>query len=240
MRAVAPQMNVVARHRRCRCGTGCRGARAGAGRSRRAARVSGSSRTSATSRGRSTHSKPGSMTPDEGIDRVVGDERRRRLQRADELDAPRAAGRSPPAPRAARWRAGRVARRRARPPGNEISPGWRRRSSRPAGEDGVQRAVGVEVERDEDGGVGAAVDVERRGLGGVEQDAAREVARELSARAQATLDPLVEDDLALERPVDGALGGDDLQALDLLVAERRPGSAGRALNCVGQPRSAGV
>ena len=50
-----------------------------------------------------------------------------------------------------------------------------------AGEDGVQLAAG-DVERDEHGGVDAAVDVERRGLPGVEEDRAQR-ARELSARA---------------------------------------------------------
>src|SRR5215216_3801807 len=41
-----------------------------------------------------------------------------------------------------------------------------------------------------------------------------------SVRERDPLDTLVEHDLAVERPVHRALGGDDAQALDLLVAER--------------------
>jgi len=49
------------------------------------------------------------------------------------------------------------------------------------GEDGVERAV-TQVQRDEDRGVDAAVDVERRRLLGVEEDGAQAL-RDLSARA---------------------------------------------------------
>src|SRR5919202_7002346 len=45
-------------------------------------------------------------------------------------------------------------------------------------------------------------------------------ARASSVRERDALDTLVEHDLAVERPVHRALGGDDAQALDLLVAER--------------------
>src|SRR5213079_3799154 len=41
-----------------------------------------------------------------------------------------------------------------------------------------------------------------------------------SARERDAVDTLVEHDLAVERAVHGALGGDDAQALDLLVGER--------------------
>ena len=43
-------------------------------------------------------------------------------------------------------------------------------------------------------------------------------ARASSVRERDALDTLVEHDLAVERAVHGALGGDDAQALDLLVA----------------------
>ena len=53
-----------------------------------------------------------------------------------------------------------------RPPGNEISPAWRLRSSRRLVKTSVQLAGGVEVERRQHRGLGAAVDVDRqRGLG---------------------------------------------------------------------------
>src|SRR5919202_244060 len=45
-------------------------------------------------------------------------------------------------------------------------------------------------------------------------------ARASSVRERDALDTLVEHDLAVERPVHRALGGDDAQALDLLVRER--------------------
>jgi tRNA(Ser,Leu) C12 N-acetylase TAN1 len=62
----------------------------------------------------------------------------------------------------------------------------------PAREDRVQAAVRAEVERHEHGGVDAAVDLERRGLGGKQQDVAQElrdavagqVARRLSGRGR--------------------------------------------------------
>src|SRR3954452_22231293 len=43
--------------------------------------------------------------------------------------------------------------------------------------------------------------------------------RARSARERGALDTLVEHDLAVQRAVHGALGGDHAQALDLLVAE---------------------
>ena len=49
-----------------------------------------------------------------------------------------------------------------------------------------------------------------------------------SVRERDALDTLVEHDLAVERAVHRALGGDDAQALDLLVGEARRAGAGRA------------
>ena len=91
---------------------------------------SGSSSTSATSASADDPLEAGLDQPDERIDRVVGDERRRRLQRADAARPP--SGGSPISSCASR---SAVAPRSAspgsrRPPGNEISPAWRRRSSR--------------------------------------------------------------------------------------------------------------
>ena len=91
------------------------------------------------------------------------------------------------------------------------------------GEDGVQRAGGVEVERHEHRRVLRAGDRERdrrrRGRAG------RRAARPRPRRAASDqLHPLVEGDLALERPVDGALGRDHLQPLDLLLGEVRRAS----------------
>ncbi len=106
------------------------------------------------------------------------------------------------------------------------------------GEDGVQRTRGVEVERHEHRGVLGAGDGELDGLGGVEQDAAQR-GRHLGARASDQLHPLGERDLALERAVDRALGGDHLQALDLLVGEVG-GHLHDEPKRVGQPRSAGL
>jgi hypothetical protein len=45
----------------------------------------------------------------------------------------------------------------------------------PAGEDDGRRAAGVEEQRDEHGRIGAAVDVERRRLDGVEEDAVEQL-----------------------------------------------------------------
>ena len=59
------------------------------------------------------------------------------------------------------------------------------------------------------------------------------------ARRAASLDALVEHDLAVERAVDRALGGDHLQALDLLLGQVA-GSRMTSSKRVGQPRSAGA
>src|ERR1700750_499926 len=103
-----------------------------------------------------------------------------------------------------------------RPPGNEISPAWRRRSSRrrgktawrapPSGERGTRRAASM---RPCTSSAAAS-------------SGSRRTARSrcaTSARERDALDTLVEHGLAVERAVDRALRGDDPQLLDLLLAE---------------------
>jgi hypothetical protein len=119
--------------------------------------------------------------PDERVDGVVGGDRRRRLQGADELD--RAARQADLLLGLAQGRQAQVglvvvlaaARERdlARVPAQVLAA---------LGEDRVEGAVG-DVERDEDRGVDAAVDVEARDLRGVEEDGAQP-ARDLSPRAR--------------------------------------------------------
>jgi hypothetical protein len=119
--------------------------------------------------------------PDEGIDRVVGGDGGRRLQRADELDrAGRQADLLLGLAQGGQPQVGLVV---------VLAPAGERDLARvaaqvlaPAGEDRVQLAAG-DVERHEHGGVDAAVDVQRGGLPGVEEDRAQRL-RQLSARAR--------------------------------------------------------
>ncbi len=120
-----------------------------------------------------------------------------------------------------------------------------------ARQDDGQLAAGVDEEGDEHRGVGAAVNVERSRHVRVQEDPAsgwrassvREAAtgspghRSRSAASDA-LDTLLEHDLAVEGAMHGALRGDHLQALDLIVVER-VGEAHDQLEAVGAPRSAG-
>ena len=106
---------------------------------------------------------PGSISADEGVDRVARGDRRRRLQRADDLDA--RSGGSP----ISSW-ASRSAVKRRSPSVGVLPPARERDLARvaaqvvaAAGQDGVERAVAVEEQRDEDGRVRAADDVERPG-----------------------------------------------------------------------------
>ena len=94
---------------------------------------------------------------DERIDRVVGDERRRRRQRADHVDGVR---RQADLLVRLAQRGVDAAPRRAsrRPPGNEISPAWRRRSWRRRVKTACSAAVVLE-DGHEHGGVAAAVHV---------------------------------------------------------------------------------
>ena len=84
-------------------------------------------------------------------------------QRADELDAVAAAGRSPPRPRAARCRAGPPRRCPGARRGTRSRPAWRRRSSRRRVKTACSSPPST-VERHQHGGVDAAVRVERGGL----------------------------------------------------------------------------
>ena len=153
---------------------------------------------------------------DERIDRVVGDEGRRRRQRADHADGVR---------RQADLLV-RLAQRGVDQLLAVVAPAARERDLAgvaaqvvaAAGEDGVQAAVVLE-DRHEHGGVAAAVHVHGQRLLGRDQDGG-----ELVRRASGELDPLFEHDLALERAVDRALGRDHLQLLDLLLVEVRRAS----------------
>ena len=109
--------------------------------------------------------EPGLDQPDERIDGVVGDERRRGRERADDLDG---VGRQPDL----LVRLAQRGRREVRVLGVAAATG-ERDLTRVAlevvaalGEDEMRFAVLVEVERGEDGGLGAAVDVDgQRGIG---------------------------------------------------------------------------
>src|SRR3954447_23473754 len=103
-----------------------------------------------------------------------------------------------------------------RPPGNEISPAWRRRSSRrrvkTAWSSPSLRYSGTrtaELIRPWTSRAAAA--------SGSRRTARRRFAT--SVRERDALDTLVEHDLAVERAVHRALGGDDAQLLDLVLAE---------------------
>src|SRR4051794_14413091 len=103
-----------------------------------------------------------------------------------------------------------------RPPGNEISPGWRRRSSRrrvntacsspPSTYSGTSTAASMRPCTSSAAASPASRRTERS-------------ARASSVRERDPFDALVEHHLAVERAVHGALGGDHAQALDLLAAE---------------------
>src|SRR5688500_18288800 len=105
-----------------------------------------------------------------------------------------------------------------RPPGNEISPGWRLRSSR--------RLVKTTCASPSwtNSGTRTAASLAPRtsrlaascGSSSTPRRAAASSSRLLGGELDA-LDTLGEHDLAVERAVDRALGRDDLEALDLLV-----------------------
>ena len=118
------------RPRRCRSGTGRRGA-AGAGAVAGAQLAERRARApSSTSRRRQRPRVAGLDQPDEGVDRVARGDRRRRLQRADAA-RPRSGGRPISSCGLAQRGVAQVLVVGSwRPPGNEISPAWRRRSSR--------------------------------------------------------------------------------------------------------------
>src|SRR3954447_7401746 len=120
-----------------------------------------------------------------------------------------------------------VARRSAssgswRTPGNEISPGWRRMSSRRR-----VRTTDASPAASRDSGTSTAASVRpwtssaaaSTASSRTPSSSSRRWARPSACKRDA-LDPLVEHHLALERAVDGALGGDDAQALDLLLGQR--------------------
>src|SRR4051794_1576887 len=105
-----------------------------------------------------------------------------------------------------------------RPPGNEISPGWRRRSSRRL----VKTACSSPSRRKS--GTSTAASVRPWTSSAAASFASSRTARSsslvnrlggVSGRRDA-LDALGEHDLALQRAMHGALGGDDLKALDLV------------------------
>src|ERR671929_1241459 len=103
-----------------------------------------------------------------------------------------------------------------RPPGNEISPAWRRRSSRRR----VKTAWSSPSLRYS--GQSTAELIRPWTSRAAAASGSRRTARRRSAtsvREREPLDTLVEHDLAVERAVHRALGGDDPQLLDLLVAQ---------------------
>src|SRR3954468_732796 len=109
-----------------------------------------------------------------------------------------------------------------RPPGNEISPAWRRRPARRR----VSTTGGAPASWRNSGTSTAALmrpwtssAAASAGSSRTPSSRARRSARELS-RERDALDPLVEHHLALERAVHRALGRDHTQALDLLVVHR--------------------
>src|SRR3954465_5738362 len=105
-----------------------------------------------------------------------------------------------------------------RPPGNEISPGWRRRSSRRR----VKTAWSSPSPSPRYSGHRTAELIRPWTSRAAAASGSRRTARRRSAtsvREREPLDTLVEHDLAVERAVDRALGGDDAQLLDLVLAE---------------------
>src|SRR4051794_29107456 len=103
-----------------------------------------------------------------------------------------------------------------RPPGNEISPAWRRRLSRRL----VKTACSASSLRYS--GTSTAELMRPWTSRAAASSASRRTARSrraTSVRERDALDTLVEHHLAVERPVHRALGGDDAQALDLVRAE---------------------
>src|SRR3954468_11284650 len=104
-----------------------------------------------------------------------------------------------------------------RPPGNEISPAWRRMSSRRL----VKTACSAPPLRER--GTRPAASMRPCTSSPAAASESRRTPRRRSAtsvRERDALDTLVEHDLAVERAVHRALGGDDAQALDLALAER--------------------
>src|SRR3954470_2095177 len=105
-----------------------------------------------------------------------------------------------------------------RPPGNEISPGWRRRSSRRR----VKTAWSSPSPPLRYSGQRTAELIRPWTSSAAAASGSRRTARRRSAnsvREREPLDTLVEHDFAVERAVDRALGGDDAQLLDLILAE---------------------
>src|SRR3954464_14805687 len=103
-----------------------------------------------------------------------------------------------------------------RPPGNEISPPCRRMSSRRL----VNTACSAPSRRYS--GTRTAASMCPSTSSAAAASGSRRTARSRSAtsvRERDALDTLVEHDLAVERAVHRALGGDDAQALDLVLAE---------------------
>ena len=215
-----------------------------AARSRRSSVRSGSSITAATSRALGVHSLPGLDQPDERIHGVAGGDRRRRLERADQLH--RARRGSPISSSASR---SAVVRRSAspssaRPPGNEISPAWRRRSSRRLVKTACS-SPSSHVQRHEHARRWCAraprAAPPRAGSSSTPRSSSRTAPALAMTIASACgapvstprggldeLDPLLEHDLAVERPVHRALGRDHAQPLDLLLAAVRSAGAARA------------
>src|SRR6185312_8088872 len=112
---------------------------------------------------------------DEGVDRVARRERRHRLERAEQLDVG-------PGEADLLLRLAQVLARVLTAAGERDLARVPAHVAGPAGQDRVEVPV-VEVEVDEDRGVGAAVDVEAHRLLGIEQNGA-ERAGEVLARAQ--------------------------------------------------------
>src|SRR4051794_17525773 len=105
----------------------------------------------------------------------------------------------------------------ARPPGNEISPAWRRRSSRRR-----VRTTWTSPPAATYSGTRTAASVRPWTSSAAASTGSRRTAASRprsSAREADALHALAEHHLALERPVDRALGRDHAQALDLLGAE---------------------
>src|SRR4051794_23006571 len=105
----------------------------------------------------------------------------------------------------------------ARPPGKEISPAWRRRSERRR----VRTTCNASSSSRYSGTSTAASTRPCTSSAAASAESSR-TPRSAAARSSSerdALDTLVEHDLAVERAMDRALGGDHAQPLDLLVAE---------------------
>ena len=174
---------------------------------------------------------------DEGVDRVVRDERRRRGQRAHQADALR---RQPdlllglPQGGRAQVLVGVV----LPAAGEGDLPGVGAQVVAPPGEDRAQGAALVAVERDEDRGVRAAVDVERRRRRGRHQERP-EVAREPVRVAQASSTRSSKATSPSSVRCTGHFAAMTCRR-STCSALRWSGRRRTSLNFVGQPRSAGA